>query len=103
MVRFFFVWRVHRQLIGYGMCFVSYSTWDGRTLLLKDLFVRPNYRRHGVGRQLYTEIVRFAYSTNSGRIDLHLPNCYEATAFFKRMGADNLTEEKDFLFYRLSL
>jgi GNAT superfamily N-acetyltransferase len=46
--------------VGFAVFFSYYSTWRGAGLYLEDLFVRPDFRRRGVGRALLTEIARAA-------------------------------------------
>jgi len=45
---------------GYALYFGYYSTWTGRGLFLEDLFVRPSFRRHGVGKKLLVAIAQIA-------------------------------------------
>jgi len=40
------------QATGYAVFFTSYSTWTDSGLFLEDLFVRENFRGHGVGKAL---------------------------------------------------
>ena len=41
------------EAVGFALYFHTFSTFVGKPgLHLEDLFVRPMYRRHGIGRQL---------------------------------------------------
>ena len=31
-------------VVGYGLYFYNYSTWEGRTVYLEDLYVMPEFR-----------------------------------------------------------
>lgn len=86
------------------MCFTGYSTWEGKALLMKDLFVRAEYRSSGVGRQIITELARFARLNNYARLDWHVLYWNTpAVKFYDSMGAINLTQKEDWLLYRLPL
>lgn len=50
-----FIAKVKDEPVGYAIVFYSYS-WEGKPLLLEDLFVRPKYRKHGVGKHLMRHI-----------------------------------------------
>ncbi len=40
-------------VVGMALYYMTYSTWKGRMLYLEDFVVRENYRRYGLGRQLF--------------------------------------------------
>ena len=40
-------------LVGYAVYFFSYSTFEGRSLYLEDLYVNSNYRSKGIGTTLW--------------------------------------------------
>lgn len=52
---------------GYALYFPIYSTWEGRSMLLEDLYVRKSERRHGVGTMLFDAVanVRFRHLETS--------------------------------------
>ncbi|XP_059611994.1 thialysine N-epsilon-acetyltransferase [Phlebotomus argentipes] len=81
-----------RQAVGYAICFFSYSTWQGKSLFLEDIYVRPQFRRQKAGRKLFQEVVRFARSTNCSRLDLHVLE-WNTTArdFYSKLGGVDLT------------
>jgi GNAT superfamily N-acetyltransferase len=45
-----------------------YSTWRGRSLHLEDLFVRPEFRGHGIGKALLTRIAAIAVERKCARL-----------------------------------
>jgi GNAT superfamily N-acetyltransferase len=46
---------------GMAFFFLSYSTWQGRQgLFLEDLFVRPQFRRKGIGKALMVHLAKLA-------------------------------------------
>src|SRR5262249_30246049 len=47
---------------GYAIFFEFYSTFQGRPgLFLEDIFVRPQFRKKGVGTQLLAEVANIAW------------------------------------------
>jgi GNAT superfamily N-acetyltransferase len=74
---------------GFALFFHTFSTFLGqRGLWLEDLFVYPEFRSKGVGRQLLAELAAIARSRDCGRfewavLDWNAP----AIAFYERMGA----------------
>lgn len=91
-------------LLGYAIAFVGYSTWTGRSLQMKDFYVREAARRLGVGRALFRAIGGHAHRAGFGRLDYHVLNWNErAIAFYKAMGAVDLTEAEEWTVYRLAV
>jgi GNAT superfamily N-acetyltransferase len=51
--------RVDGEPAGWALWFQNFSTWTGQPgLWLEDLFVRPQYRRSGVGKALMAYLAR---------------------------------------------
>src|SRR5271170_2471048 len=50
----------HGEPAGFALFFPYYSTWRGAGLYLEDLFVRPDFRRRGIGRALLAHVARAA-------------------------------------------
>jgi diamine N-acetyltransferase len=49
------------QPAGFALWFLNFSTWEGRPgIYLEDLFVRPAYRRHGIGKALLRHLAALA-------------------------------------------
>lgn len=70
------------MVAGFALWFVSFSTWEARPgIYLEDLYVRPAYRRRGIGtavlRHLAVECVREGY----GRLEW---SCLEWNELAKR-------------------
>jgi GNAT superfamily N-acetyltransferase len=79
---------------GFAVYFHNYSTFLGRAgLYLEDLFVRPEFRGHGIGKSLLLHLVEVAKKRKCGRfewavLDWNTP----AIEFYKRLGARTMDE-----------
>lgn len=80
--------------IGFALFFHNFSTFLGRHgLYLEDLFVVPEWRGKGVGKQLLAHVAGIAESRNCGRMEWAVLDWNEsAIAFYRRMGAHVLDE-----------
>lgn len=66
---------------------------------MEDLYVKPNYRKLGIGKMLLQEIARYALETGCIRIDFQALKWNPAIKFYEKLGAVNLTETKDWQYY----
>ena len=90
------------QLIGYTISYFSYSTWQGKSYFLEDLYVKPNYRKSGIGKKLFMENIKFANVENCSRFDFHVLNWNPAKKFYEKLGASNLSASEGWEFYRFN-
>jgi GNAT superfamily N-acetyltransferase len=90
-----------RQPVGFALYFFTYSTFLARpTLYLEDLFVRPEERGRGAGKQLLATLARIAVKQGCGRmewavLDWNAP----AIGFYEALGA---ALRKDWILTRLT-
>jgi GNAT superfamily N-acetyltransferase len=80
--------------IGFALFFHNFSTFLGKHgLYLEDLFVVPEWRGRGVGKQLLAHVAAIAESRHCGRMEWAVLDWNEsAIAFYRRMGAHVLDE-----------
>ena len=78
----------------FALYFTTFSTWLCRpSLYLEDLFVRPDQRRGGVGRQLLSHLARIAVQRGCARLDWSaLTWNTPALEFYAALGAERLEE-----------
>jgi GNAT superfamily N-acetyltransferase len=77
-------------IAGFALYYRTFSTWVGRPgLWLEDLFVRPQYRRLGLGRELLNELRRRSEDRLEWAVlDWNQP----AIDFYRSLGAHPLDE-----------
>ena len=75
--------------LGFALFFHNYSTFLGRPgIYLEDLFVRPDRRGQGIGRQLLVALAQIAVERGCGRLEWSVLDWNEsAIGFYRRMGA----------------
>jgi GNAT superfamily N-acetyltransferase len=77
------------EAAGFALFFHNYSTWLGKPgIWLEDLFVKPELRGQGHGRQLLVEIARLAIERGCGRVEWSVLDWNEPSiAFYRSLGA----------------
>lgn len=60
---------------------------------MEDLYIKPSYRKLGIGKMLMKEIANYASETGCVRIDFQALKWNPAIAFYKKLGAVNLTDD----------
>ena len=43
---------------GYALFFYTYSTWEGPSVYMEDLYVTPERRNKGLGKTLWKSVVK---------------------------------------------
>ncbi len=87
--------------VGFAVYFFNFSTWLGRPgLYLEDLFVRPEIRGKGYGRQLLVRLAQIAHERGCGRMEWAVLDWNEpAIGFYKKLGA---RPNEEWTIYRLT-
>lgn len=84
----------HGEPAGFALWFFNYSTWQGKPgLYVEDLFVRPRFRKKGIGKALLVKLAKTAVEKGCGRyqwqvLDWNTP----AIDFYKSLGAKVMGE-----------
>jgi GNAT superfamily N-acetyltransferase len=74
---------------GFALYFYNYSTWQGRAgIYLEDLFVRPEFRGKGIGREMLCRIAGIAVAEGCARFEWSVLDWNQpAIDFYHQMGA----------------
>jgi GNAT superfamily N-acetyltransferase len=86
--------RVDGQPAGGALWFQSFSTWTGKPgLWLEDLYVRPAYRRRGIGRALLVYLARLCVERGCGRLEWSVLDWNTpALDFYRELGAEPMAD-----------
>lgn len=57
-IYFLHVAEAEGNIVGIAIYFIMYSTWKGRCLYLDDIVITEKYRRKGIGKLLFDEVIR---------------------------------------------
>lgn len=87
-----FVAEQENTIIGMALFYERYSTWKGKTIHLEDLIVTQQKRALGVGKALYTAVLKYAYDHNFNRVAWEVLDWNtNAIEFYKSTGATYLS------------
>ena len=76
-----------RVPVGFALYYNRYSTWKGKTLYLEDLFVVPEARGHGLGKEAMVELARIAHDSGCVRFEWQVLDWNQpAIDFYKSFG-----------------
>jgi len=86
--------RIDGQLAGYAIYFFTFSSFLGRAgIWLEDLYVRPEFRKRGLGRALIEAVAQIGVERNCGRFEWTALDWNEnALDFYRRLGAQAMGE-----------
>jgi GNAT superfamily N-acetyltransferase len=78
------------EVVGMAVWFLNFSTWTGRHgIYLEDLFVKPELRGKGHGRDLLVTLARLAFEAGYGRVEWSVLDWNEpAIGFYRSLGAE---------------
>jgi GNAT superfamily N-acetyltransferase len=86
--------RAEGEGAGFALYFFNVSTFVGRRgLYLEDLYVRPQFRRQGLGRQLLARLARIAIDEQCGRMEWAVLDWNEpALRVYRAIGAQPMSD-----------
>ncbi|KAF4738297.1 Diamine acetyltransferase 2 [Perkinsus olseni] len=79
--------------VGYALFYPGYSTWDGKSIHLEDIYVDEDLRGEGIGRSLIEYVVKLAAREGYARMDWSAVDWnVGAHGFYERIGAKKESE-----------
>jgi GNAT superfamily N-acetyltransferase len=83
-----------RAIVGLALFYFNFSTWTSiNGLYLEDLYVEPEWRRHGIARALMNELAQIARANTCGRFRWSvLRSNTAARRFYESLGGQTLDE-----------
>jgi GNAT superfamily N-acetyltransferase len=46
-----------KQIVGFALYYIRYSTWKGQRMYLEDIIVTENMRGNGIGKKLFDQLI----------------------------------------------
>lgn len=82
------------EIAGCALWFLNFSTWDGvHGIYLEDLFVRPEHRGAGLGRELLATLAAECLRCGYSRLQWSVLDWNEpAIGFYRHLGATPIVE-----------
>ena len=84
----FFVAETAGEIVGIALYYIKYSTWKGKCVFLEDLIVTKPYRKQGIGKKLFDEVVKVSKNMDVNRLEWQVLDWNEpAIEFYKILNA----------------
>jgi GNAT superfamily N-acetyltransferase len=84
----FFVAEVDNEIVGLSLYYIKYSTWKGKCVFLEDIIVTEKFRKFGIGKKLFDEVVIVSKELNVQRLEWQVLNWNEpAIKFYKKINS----------------
>lgn len=82
------------SVVGFALFFHTFSTFLAKPgIYLEDLFVKPAFRGHGIGKALLVHLARLASLRGCGRVEWSVLDWNAPSiAFYEKLGARRLEE-----------
>jgi len=77
------------QIIGYATYTFVYYTWIGKSIYMDDLYVKPEFRGTGLGKQLINSVIDFAKENDCHKVKWQVSHWnVKAKEFYRGLGAE---------------
>ncbi|XP_076311315.1 thialysine N-epsilon-acetyltransferase-like [Tachypleus tridentatus] len=89
-------------IVGYVIFYFTYSSVEGRSLYMEDLYVSPQYRRCGIGLALWKRVAQEGIKNECFILNFAVLKWNTSSIeFYKKHGATNVTETDGYHIFRL--
>ena len=91
---------INGKSAGFALFFFNFSTFLGQPgLYIEDLYVKPEFRSRGIGKELLKHCATLAKERNCGRMEWWVLKWNPARKFYQNLGAKAMDE---WVVYRLT-
>ena len=85
----FFVAEAEGGIIGISLYYIKYSTWKGKCVFLEDIIVTEKFRKSGIGKKLFDEVVMVAKEMKVHRLEWQVLEWNEpAIKFYEKLNSN---------------
>ncbi|XP_029004399.1 diamine acetyltransferase 1-like [Betta splendens] len=89
------------KVVGFAMYYFTYDPWVGKQLYLEDFYVMQEYRGLGIGSHILRHLSDLAVKTRcTGMMFVVAENNEPSLQFYKRRGAEDLSQEEGWRLFR---
>ncbi|KAJ7996160.1 hypothetical protein DPEC_G00234180 [Dallia pectoralis] len=82
-------------VVGYALYFYTYSTWEGRSVFMEDLYVMPDFRGKGIGKGLLAKVAQVGVEKQCVRLQFSVLEWNKPSLdFYIAKGAVDLTAKE---------
>ncbi|XP_068603982.1 diamine acetyltransferase 1-like isoform X2 [Brachionichthys hirsutus] len=90
-----------QPVVGFAMYYFTYDPWVGKQLYLEEFYVMEQYRGLGLGSRLLRHLSDLAITMRcSGMMFVVAENNEPSIQFYKRRGAEDLSQEEGWRLFR---
>jgi GNAT superfamily N-acetyltransferase len=91
---------IDKEPVGFALFFFNFSTFLGQPgLYIEDLYVKPEFRSRGIGKELLKHCATITKERNCGRMEWWVLKWNPARKFYENLGANAMDE---WVVYRLT-
>ncbi len=84
----FFIAEAADKIVGISLYYIKYSTWKGKCVFLEDIIVTEQFRKCGIGRQLFDAVVNVSKELNAARLEWQVLEWNDlAIKFYEKINA----------------
>jgi GNAT superfamily N-acetyltransferase len=84
----YFVAEADGVIVGIALYYIKYSTWKGKCIFLEDIIVNEPFRKTGIGKKLFEEVVKVAKAMKVPRLEWQVLEWNEpAIKFYEKMNS----------------
>ncbi|MGZ4055677.1 MAG: N-acetyltransferase family protein [Bacteroidia bacterium] len=85
----FFVAETEDKIVGISLYYIKYSTWKGKCIFLEDIIVNEPFRKFGIGKKLFDEVVKAAKEMKVERLEWQVLEWNEpAIKFYEKLNSN---------------
>ncbi|KAG7231344.1 hypothetical protein INR49_012184 [Caranx melampygus] len=89
------------KVVGFAMYYFTYDPWVGKQLYLEEFYVMDEYRGLGIGSEVLRHLSDLAMKTRcTGMMFVVAENNEPSVQFYKRRGAEDLSQEEGWRLFR---